>query len=1043
MIPQRIKLSGFLSYKDEQEIPFAGSAVWMLAGMNGSGKSSIFDAVTYALFGHHRGGSQNAIELINKESNALAVEFDFLLDGTVFRIRRTLKRTKAGSATGTQQVFRCLGGDDWEAVEDTNKKVDFDKWIHERIGLNYETFTSSVLLLQGKAEKLLDSKPSGRAEVLAGIVDLERYQKLHERANARKLAAKGQLEAITHQQLAVPEVTEFEYAAALEAIDRTETDRQAAFDKLESLRELEAQSRKWMEAETRLAETREKLKQAEYLLSSAVKIEKAHARLVELRDALPAAHAVVTTRTRLIESDRRTERFKRERDEAIQQHSLAEIALKTAKQKRDTLRIQLEKDQKVLEAGIARLRELAGILQSVKLAEEQQSRLGDFEKQLAKFPEDPSADLSKANSEVERLQELDRVLPVLQRVHDERNDLKASKQRAVEADRRLGEVRASGEAKKAAMQSLERELAAARAERATADERAAGTAVLAKQAAELLAEFASLSGEKTCRACGQALTPSHFAEEKTRREAEAKSAKARLDQCLAEQRTATVRERELTEKESAAKAELDKLREEYKEAETERKQAATDTARHLRTLKLAHAELPRSFSERISSTEPADWTATRFPERDELSNLAHEAVGLDAAKRTLRSAQESLDRWKQLRTERETATQTLAKLKTQFPDGDVLAIRQEYGDLQAQETSLQNAIRTARANLASVETEIDNCGREAHAATTTRTEVVGKLHTEDVTRTHCRETIEREMKKLTPEWQAKAGAAGLNEYHTWKAEHDAILADDTEATYRKLELARGGLDAIRAEIRSQEAGIETFPELARQHVDQVKMQIVAAKTNLEDRDRELNAARRQKSTFDFHRERRAELGEQVTKLDGEWNRYKLLAELLGRDRLQRHLVRQAERQIVDCANGVLDRLSGGQLFLKLTGSDDGAGADRALDLECYNRTTGGAPINVMFLSGSQKFRVAVSLALGIGQYASRQHRPIESVIIDEGFGCLDRQGRQTMIQELQNLRGHLHCILLVSHQEEFAEAFSDGYRFELVDGATKVTRFQR
>jgi DNA repair exonuclease SbcCD ATPase subunit len=159
--------------------------------------------------------------------------------------------------------------------------------------------------------------------------------------------------------------------------------------------------------------------------------------------------------------------------------------------------------------------------------------------------------------------------------------------------------------------------------------------------------------------------------------------------------------------------------------------------------------------------------------------------------------------------------------------------------------------------------------------------------------------------------------------------------------------------------------------------------------------------------------------------------------------LQRHLVRRAERQIVDYANAVLDRLSGGQLFLKLVGTEDGSSTDKALDLECYNRVTGGAPINVAFLSGSQRFRVAVALALGIGQYASKQHRPIESVIIDEGFGCLDRSGRQVMIQELQNLRGHLHCILLVSHQEEFADAFPDGYRFELADGATRVSRFVR
>jgi DNA repair exonuclease SbcCD ATPase subunit len=157
-----------------------------------------------------------------------------------------------------------------------------------------------------------------------------------------------------------------------------------------------------------------------------------------------------------------------------------------------------------------------------------------------------------------------------------------------------------------------------------------------------------------------------------------------------------------------------------------------------------------------------------------------------------------------------------------------------------------------------------------------------------------------------------------------------------------------------------------------------------------------------------------------------------------------HLVRQAERQVVDHANAVLDRLSGGQLRLRLCSEAGGEDSSaKALELEAYNRTSGDRPINVAFLSGSQKFRVAVSLALGIGQYASRQHRSIESVIIDEGFGCLDRQGRQVMIEELRNLRTQMRCILLVSHQEEFAEAFADGYHFELTDGTTRVTRFQR
>src|SRR3954469_7393989 len=106
MIPRRVKLSGFLSYKDEQEIAFDGSALWMLSGLNGSGKSTIFDAVTYALFGHHRGGAVNAGELINKDSKSLGVEFEFLVDGQPFKIPRTLRKDARGGTKPTQNIAR-------------------------------------------------------------------------------------------------------------------------------------------------------------------------------------------------------------------------------------------------------------------------------------------------------------------------------------------------------------------------------------------------------------------------------------------------------------------------------------------------------------------------------------------------------------------------------------------------------------------------------------------------------------------------------------------------------------------------------------------------------------------------------------------------------------------------------------------------------------------------------------------------------------------------------------------------------------------------
>lgn len=1016
----------------------------MLSGGNGSGKSSIFDAMTYALFGHHRGGSQNASELINKESNALEITFDFLLDGSLYRIKRTLKRTKSGSASGTTQVYRAIDhGNEWEAVEDTNKRVDFDRWIHEKIGLNYETFTSSVLLLQGKAEKLLDSKPSGRAEVLAGIVNLERYQKLHERANLRKNALKGLLDSLNHQTKAIPEVTDQDYQAAIASIEQLESEHQAALQKLDELRELEIQSRRWQEAIARLDESRDRLKRSEYLLGSALKIEKAYARLLELRDVLPAAYAVVTTRGKLQESEQRTARYTKERDQATQRQTEAETMRKTALQKRDTLRAQSEQTQQSIRTGNDRLRELAAILRSVELAEDQQTRITDCERQIAQFTTDPVAALAQAQAEFERIQEFNRVLPILKRIHEERNELRVSRTREIEAERKSNEIRAQGETAKARLKTLESELDSARNEKYRIDNLLSATEALVQQAEQQCREFASLSGEKTCRACGQLLTPDHFEHERERRESSLRSVRNEYSRLKELKESAGIRERECTARHDAAVAELERLRSNYRDVETERKQSAIDAERHLRTLKIAYHELPHAFAQCIAASEPIDWLTTNFPDSQLLSRLKSEVATLDSTRHIVRSAQESLDRWKRLQADKESAQRSLDKIQSQIPHGDMQSIRREYIDLQSSEAALQNTLKSLRSNLESVENEIERLGKESHIASTIRTEMAGKLQTEEVTRQHCRETIEREMKKLSADWQTRAASAGLNEYHTWKSEHDTLIADETEQTHRKLEQARASLENLRSEIITNEQAVASFPEIARQHPDQVRMQIIAAKANVEERERDLNTARQRKATYDFHRSRRAELDTQVLQTDAEYGRYATLSELLGRDRLQRFLVRQAERQIVDYANSVLDRISGGQLYLHLTGSDDGVGADRALELECSNRVTGGSPIPVMFLSGSQKFRVAVSLALGIGQYASRQHRPIESVIIDEGFGCLDRQGRQVMIQEMHNLRGHLRCILLVSHQEEFAEAFHDGYRVELVDGSTKVTRFQR
>jgi DNA repair exonuclease SbcCD ATPase subunit len=335
-------------------------------------------------------------------------------------------------------------------------------------------------------------------------------------------------------------------------------------------------------------------------------------------------------------------------------------------------------------------------------------------------------------------------------------------------------------------------------------------------------------------------------------------------------------------------------------------------------------------------------------------------------------------------------------------------------------------------------------GRERDRSQSDLNDLDAKVKEQELVRHNAERGVASHLKQLPPEWQGPMEKAGIRERFALEQEKEGLEAEGVDVRGRELEAARSTVGSLEHDLKALEAEQGKFGVEARQGPAAVAERLTQAKVNDRATEKQLSDARAYLVLLEKQVQAREQIEKDCLAVEKDLASQRLLAELLGRERLQLYLVRQAERQVVEYANAVLDRLSGGQLYLKLTGEANGEGAAaKALELEAYNRATGERPINVAFLSGSQKFRVAVSLALGIGQYASRQHRPIESVIIDEGFGCLDTQGRTVMIQELQNLRSQMRCILLVSHQEDFAEAFSDGYHFQLEGGATRVRRFQK
>jgi DNA repair exonuclease SbcCD ATPase subunit len=602
-------------------------------------------------------------------------------------------------------------------------------------------------------------------------------------------------------------------------------------------------------------------------------------------------------------------------------------------------------------------------------------------------------------------------------------------------------IEARGQEIKARHDKLKPHLDSARAALKVCEEKLASEKALWQQANSLCSEFEMLEGAKICRTCGQPLTPNHYKEERGRREKERYEAELRVRQAQSEWQAGRAAEQEHSGQSQKIEQELLAARDAFRDAQKQAQQSEKDSERLTRECERAHQELPEPFRRRVSASLPSDWLATIYPAASDLEGTKRTAQNLAAARRDLDKARDEQTRIGNLNAQLVAARQALDDISATLPRNPH-EVRREFVRLDSEQKALAEQILASRQEEVTVQNDLERLQREREALQQALAERNAKLQTEEATRKHCQQALASARKALSPDWQQQAEQVALAELNHLRAEKEDLENRGVEARAEQLRQMQIELESLKQTVADLEKEREQFPAEARRDPAEIEEELQQARASASARLEELHTARTERGHLESRRQQRADLRNQLVEAEREWNRYKLLAELLGRERLQRHLVRQAERQIVDYANNVLDRLSSGQLLLRLSGADDGA-ADHALELEAYNRATGQAPINVAFLSGSQRFRVAVSLALGIGQYASRQHRPIESVIIDEGFGCLDRQGRQVMIQELQNLRGHLHCILLVSHQEEFADAFATGYRFELADGRARVTRIQR
>ncbi|MGC8874864.1 MAG: AAA family ATPase, partial [Chloroflexia bacterium] len=190
MIPVALRLRNFMCYREGlPPLEFGDIRLACLSGPNGAGKSALLDAITWALWGRARGRTDD--DLIATGAAEMEVEFEFLLEGTPYRVRRQrecaqkgIDRSTARKPGRTRLELETLGPLGWrsiggESIPQTQKR------IVDLLRMDYDTFVNSSFLLQGKADMFTLKPPAERKQVLAEILGLAYFDLLETRARER------------------------------------------------------------------------------------------------------------------------------------------------------------------------------------------------------------------------------------------------------------------------------------------------------------------------------------------------------------------------------------------------------------------------------------------------------------------------------------------------------------------------------------------------------------------------------------------------------------------------------------------------------------------------------------------------------------------------------------------------------------------------------------------------------------------------------------------------------------------------------------------
>ncbi len=191
MRPIKLEVEGFTSFRQKQILDFAELDLFAITGPTGAGKSSLLDAIVYALFGKTPRLGKTGNELVSQGCANMFVRLEFQAGSEVYQVYR-----KRGTTAKGQLEKKSLDGK-W--MPETSSLRDLDKKIEQIVGLNFEGFTRAVILPQGKFDDFLRGNTDERRKVLKDLLNLKVFEQMMQNANAKSHNLNAEIKRVESQ----------------------------------------------------------------------------------------------------------------------------------------------------------------------------------------------------------------------------------------------------------------------------------------------------------------------------------------------------------------------------------------------------------------------------------------------------------------------------------------------------------------------------------------------------------------------------------------------------------------------------------------------------------------------------------------------------------------------------------------------------------------------------------------------------------------------------------------------------------------------------